>query len=74
MALLHLVDGYMPKPLPAEGSDRRYTGARSVTTSIGLAFVVPMACSKKRRAALPSPWAETKISMTWPNWSMARKM
>lgn len=23
MALLHLVDGYMPKPLPAEGSDRQ---------------------------------------------------
>jgi hypothetical protein len=38
-----------------------YTGARSVTTSIGIVFAVPMACSKNRRAALPSRWADKDI-------------
>jgi hypothetical protein len=44
----------------------------SVTTSAGLRMVVPMVCSKKRRAALVSRREETNTSMTWPNWSIAR--
>jgi hypothetical protein len=51
----------------SSSSTAGYTGAWSVTTSTGVILVVPMARSKKRRAALPSCWAETKISMTWPN-------
>jgi len=43
-----------------------------VTTSTGVALVVPMACWKNRRAALTSRRVKTKTSMTWPNWSIAR--
>jgi hypothetical protein len=40
--------------------------AWSVTTSIGATFVVPVARSKKRRAAITSRCADTSTSMTWP--------
>jgi len=43
-----------------------------VITSTGAIFVVPIARSKKRRAALVSRREETKTSMICPNWSMAR--
>jgi hypothetical protein len=39
---------------------------------MGRILVVPMACSKNRRAALTSRRGETNTSMTWPNWSIAR--
>jgi hypothetical protein len=41
-------------------------------TSAGVIFVVPIARSKKRWAALVSRREEAKASMTCPNWSMAR--
>jgi hypothetical protein len=41
-----------------------YVGARSVTTSTGVTFVVPVARSKNRRAALPSRRGQTTTSMT----------
>jgi hypothetical protein len=43
-----------------------------VVTSAGAIFVVPIARSKKRRAAFASRRGETNTSMTCPNWSMAR--
>jgi hypothetical protein len=42
-----------------------------VVTSAGAIFVVPIARSKQRRAAVASPRGETNTSMTCPNWSMA---
>jgi hypothetical protein len=49
-----------------------YVAAQSVTTSTGATFVVAMACSKNRRAALASLCGDTSTSMTCPNWSIAR--
>jgi hypothetical protein len=43
-----------------------------VVTSVGAIFVVPIARSKNRWAALASRREATKTSMTYPNWSMAR--
>jgi hypothetical protein len=43
-----------------------------VATSTGITVVARIARSKKRWAALVSRRGETKMSMTWPNWSMAR--
>ena len=49
-----------------------YTGAASVTTSVGRTFNVASARRKNRRAAAASRRAETSTSMTWPSWSTAR--
>jgi hypothetical protein len=45
----------------------RIDRCRSVTTSTGVALVVPMARWKNRRAAVVSRRVKTKTSMTWPN-------
>jgi hypothetical protein len=52
---------------------RGYARYRSVVTSTGEILVRSIARSKKCRAALASRRGERKTSMTWPNWSMARK-
>jgi hypothetical protein len=46
--------------------------ARSVTTSTGATFVVPMAHAKNRCAAVASRRGDTNTSITWLNWSIAR--
>jgi hypothetical protein len=43
-----------------------------VTTCTGVTFVVPMAWSKHRWAAVMSRRAEKNASTTWPVWSTAR--
>jgi hypothetical protein len=46
--------------------------AASVTTSLGTTFRVRSTRTKNRRAAAASRRAESRTSMTWPCWSIAR--
>jgi len=55
----------------SSSSTAGYAAAWSVTTSTGVAFVMPMACSKNRRAAFATRRVDTNTSMTCPNWSIA---